>query len=94
MSITAWRDGEGRTHTTARTVREILVARGLRESLSAADEGFFFIEDADETAVYYNAIGRKRDAGLLKCCDALAQHGFTLTLFLSARESGLFVREA
>jgi hypothetical protein len=93
VSVTASRVSKGRAGTTVRTVREILVGQGLRESLSAADEGFFFVEGADETAVYYNAIGHKRDAGLLKCCDALAQRGFTLTLFLSARESGLFVRE-
>ncbi len=92
MSVTAPRDSQDSTRTTVKTVREILVRRGLRESLSAADEGFFFVEDADETGVYYNAVGHKRDAGLLKCCDALAQRGFTLTLFLSARESGLFVR--
>jgi len=96
------KDG-GRAGETVRMLREILAAGGLRESLSADDEGFYFVaEDAAEISIYYNSIEQNRpaarvraregEAGLLKCCQTLAQRGFTLTLFLSGRTSALFVR--
>lgn len=85
-------------------LRLILADHGLSESLGADDEGFYFVaEDATEITISYNAMGQnraaararalRREAGLLKCCRALAQRGFTLTLFLSERTSALFVRE-
>jgi hypothetical protein len=80
---------------TAGMVREILSAQGLREAQSVADEGFYFeAEGASEITIVYNAVDESRDTGLLKCCQALSQHGLTLTLFLSERTSALFVRTA
>jgi hypothetical protein len=84
-------------------LREILAGQGLRESVGTDDEGFYFVaEDAAEVSIYYNTIeqnrpaaaarARESEAGLLRCCQTLAQRGFTLTLFLSGRTSALFVR--
>jgi hypothetical protein len=86
----------GETHISKTTSisREILSDQGLSESWSAAEEGSYFVpEGATEVTVYYNAAGKTRDVGLLKCCRAVAQHGFALTLFLSERTSALFVRD-
>jgi hypothetical protein len=89
--------GRTRVRETARILREILSDQGLSESFSATDdgdEGFYFVaEGAAEVTIYYNADGETRDIGLLKCCSAIAQHGFALTLFLSKRTSAIFVRD-
>jgi hypothetical protein len=86
--------GRTRARETARTLREILCDQGLSESFSATDEGFYFVaEGAAEVTIYYNADGETQNVGLLKCCSAIAQHGFALTLFLSKRTSAIFVRD-
>jgi hypothetical protein len=78
---------------TLAVLREILSDQGLSESLSSSDEGYYFVaERAGEIAIYYNAVGEMREAGLLTCCRALARRGLTLSLFLSERTSALFVK--
>jgi hypothetical protein len=84
--------GTERRYSTVRNVRKILIEQGLCESRGVDDEGFYFVsEDAPEVGICYNALGRN-ETGLLECCRVLAQRGFTLSLFLSARTSALYVR--
>ncbi len=94
---------DDRAREMVRKLRELLRWEGFRESACGDDEGFYFIiEGAGEIAIHYNRVepepalharpSRRREPGLLEFCSALAERGFALTLFLSARTSVLHVR--
>jgi hypothetical protein len=84
-------------------VRRVLVREGVRESRSDDEEGVFLVvESRSEVSLQYHTARRdgllsvdvphRAQAEVLKCCAALARHGFALTLVLSPRTLALYVR--
>jgi len=95
---------DDRTALLIETLRTAFVRAGVRESHSPAQEGFYFSAGGpDEVCLEYNeaaregrpgsaALVRRRDVAVLNCCDELARHGFSFTLFLSPRALALTAR--
>jgi hypothetical protein len=93
-----------RERTTVEQLREIVVRQDIPESRSEDEAGIFFvIEGPNEVSLQYNLPGdtstspspassRKARNDLLRCCGAIADVGFAVTLLSSPRTLALFVR--
>ncbi len=96
---------DGRAEAALDFVRSLFAGRGVRESTSPDDVGFYCtVEGEDEIAVRYNAVAeharltgaaqRTAQLALLGCCPTLVESGMSVTAVMSPRTSVLFVTGA
>ena len=85
-------------------VRQTLSTHQVCESLSADEEGYYFVIDGEsEVSLHYHWIQGNRAAtgaslhavrlAFAGCCHEMARRGFTVTLFMSPRAQALHICE-